>query len=167
LTRAEILIVQFPTWCFGLPAMLKGFFDRLMMPGVAFDISDPAKVRPLLDNVKRIVGIATYGRPRLMAIGMFDPPRRIVKRYLRWFCTRKPPVSYYPLYHLNISSDAQRKRFIVRIRATMERLLVATYPRTVGATCRAPPEVCCGRKLDLPTSGLGGAPHQVGISYED
>ena len=122
LTRAEVLIVQFPTWCFGLPAMLKGFFDRLMMPGVAFDISDPAKVRPLLDNVKRIVGIATYGRPRLMAIGMFDPPRGIVKRYLRWFCTRKPPVSYYPLYHLNIASDAQRKRFIVRIRAAMERL---------------------------------------------
>ncbi|MCU0885924.1 MAG: NAD(P)H-dependent oxidoreductase, partial [Beijerinckiaceae bacterium] len=30
---AEGLVVQFPTWCFGMPAMLKGFFDRLIMPG--------------------------------------------------------------------------------------------------------------------------------------
>ena len=44
----------FPTWCFGLPAMLKGYFDRLLMPGVAFDISDPANVQPMLTHIKRI-----------------------------------------------------------------------------------------------------------------
>jgi putative NADPH-quinone reductase len=122
LRNAEILVVQFPTWCFGLPAMLKGFFDRLFMPGVAFDISDPANVRPLLGNVRRIVGIATYGRPRLMAIGMGDPPRKIVKRYLRWFCTRRPPVDYLALYHVNVASEAKRKAFIARARSAMERL---------------------------------------------
>src|SRR5271169_3145516 len=67
LTSAEVLILQFPTWCFGLPAMLKGFFDRMIMPGVAFDLSDPAHVKPTLRNIKHIVGIVTYGRPRYMA----------------------------------------------------------------------------------------------------
>ncbi len=33
LHKAEALVVQFPTWCFGFPAMLKGFFDRLFSPG--------------------------------------------------------------------------------------------------------------------------------------
>ena len=33
LQRAEALVVQFPTWCFGAPAMLKGFLDRLFLPG--------------------------------------------------------------------------------------------------------------------------------------
>ncbi len=28
LRRAEALVVQFPTWTFGMPAMLKGYFDR-------------------------------------------------------------------------------------------------------------------------------------------
>src|ERR1700749_1212811 len=56
LIAAEALVLQFPTWCFGPPAMLKGFFDRLIMPGVAFDLSDPAHVKPLLLNVTRIVG---------------------------------------------------------------------------------------------------------------
>ena len=82
---AEALILQFPTWCFGLPAMLKGFFDRMIMPGVAFDLSDPAHAKPMLRNIKRIVGIVTYGRPRYMALWMSDPPRKIVKRYVRWF----------------------------------------------------------------------------------
>src|ERR1700684_1333005 len=59
LTSAEALILQFPTWCFGLPAMLKGFFDRMIMPGVAFDLSDPAHVKPTLRTLKRIVGIVT------------------------------------------------------------------------------------------------------------
>jgi putative NADPH-quinone reductase len=67
LQRAEALVVQFPAWCFGPPAMLKGFFDRLFMPGVAFDLGDPARVRPLLGNIRRVAGIVTYGRPRLAA----------------------------------------------------------------------------------------------------
>jgi multimeric flavodoxin WrbA len=32
LTAAEALVVQFPVWCFGPPAMLKGFLDRLILP---------------------------------------------------------------------------------------------------------------------------------------
>jgi putative NADPH-quinone reductase len=122
LRRAEALIVQFPVWCFGLPAMLKGFFDRMIMPGVAFDISDPKRVRPLLTNVRQIVGIATYGRPRLMALAMSDPPRKIVKRYLPWFCVRRPPAAYYALYHLNVASEPRRKAFIARVRHAMERM---------------------------------------------
>jgi NAD(P)H dehydrogenase (quinone) len=122
LTSAEILILQFPTWCFGLPAMLKGFFDRMIMPGVAFDLSDPAHVKPMLLNVKRIVGIVTYGRPRYMALWMSDPPRKIVKRYVRWFTGGKARVDYYPLYHMNIATDAQRKSFMDKIEHELGRL---------------------------------------------
>ena len=115
LTSAEVLILQFPTWCFGLPAMLKGFFDRMIMPGVAFDLSDPARVKPMLLNIKRIVGIVTYGRPRYMALWMCDPPRNIVKRYVRWFTGRKARVDYHALYHLNVANDAQRAAFMDRV----------------------------------------------------
>jgi NAD(P)H dehydrogenase (quinone) len=112
---AEAIVLQFPTWCFGLPAMLKGFFDRMIMPGVAFDLSDPAHVKPMLLNIKRIVGIVTYGRPRYMALWMCDPPRSIVKRYVRWFTGRKARVEYHALYHLNVASDAQRAAFMDRV----------------------------------------------------
>ncbi|MGA8494623.1 MAG: NAD(P)H-dependent oxidoreductase [Xanthobacteraceae bacterium] len=122
LTSAEALILQFPTWCFGLPAMLKGFFDRMIMPGVAFDLSDPAHVKPTLRNIKRIVGIVTYGRPRYMALWMSDPPRKIVKRYVHWFTGGKARTDYYALYHLNVATDAQRAAFMAKIARAMRRL---------------------------------------------
>jgi putative NADPH-quinone reductase len=115
LKSAEAIVLQFPTWCFGLPAMLKGFFDRMIMPGVAFDLSDPAHVKPMLLNIKRIVGIVTYGRPRYMALWMCDPPRNVVKRYVRWFTGRKARVDYHALYHLNVASDTQRAAFMDRV----------------------------------------------------
>ena len=37
LLAAEALILCHPTWCFGPPAILKGFLDRVLMPGVSFD----------------------------------------------------------------------------------------------------------------------------------
>jgi NAD(P)H dehydrogenase (quinone) len=122
LQSADALIVQFPVWCFGMPAMLKGFFDRMIMPGVAFDLSNPERAKPMLSKLKRIAGIATYGRPRLMAIAMGDPPRKIVKRYLRWFADRRARVDYYALYHMNVATDAQRAAFLDKVRVAMTRL---------------------------------------------
>jgi len=122
LTSADALILQFPTWCFGPPAMLKGFFDRMIMPGVAFDISDPAHVRPTLHNIKRIVGIVTYGRARYMALWMSDPPRKIVKRYLRWFTGGEARADYYALYHLNVATDARRAAFVDKVERAMRGL---------------------------------------------
>jgi NAD(P)H dehydrogenase (quinone) len=122
LTAAETLIVQFPTWCFGVPAMLKGYLDRMIMPGVAFDISDPAQVKPLLGNIKRIVGIVTYGRPRYMALWMSDPPRKIVRRYLRWFTGGKARTDYHALYHLNMATLEQRTAFMDRVERALRAL---------------------------------------------
>jgi NAD(P)H dehydrogenase (quinone) len=121
LQRAEAMMVQFPTWCFGAPAMLKGFFDRLFLPGVAFDLTDPARVRPTLGNIKRLAGIVTYGRPRLAAWYMGDPPRQLLTRYVRWFVAPGAPVAYHALYHLNAATDARRRSFIARVGRRMER----------------------------------------------
>jgi NAD(P)H dehydrogenase (quinone) len=122
MTSAQALVVQFPTWCFGMPAMLKGFFERLLMPGVAFDLSDPARVKPLLNNLTRIIGIVTYGRPRHMALWMGDPPRKTVKRYLRWFTGGQARADYYALYHLNVASERRRLAFMDRIEHALRNL---------------------------------------------
>lgn len=121
LQAAEVLVLQFPTWCFGPPALLKGFFDRLLMPGIAFDLADPAHVRPLLTGVRRIVGIVTYGRPRHLVWTMADPPRKLVTRYIRWL-TGGARADYHALYHMNVATDARRARFVARVRSAMARL---------------------------------------------
>ncbi|GAA3162946.1 MULTISPECIES: NAD(P)H-dependent oxidoreductase [Streptomyces] len=43
---ADTLIVQFPLWWYGMPAQLKGWFDRVFVNGFAFGLTDPATGRP-------------------------------------------------------------------------------------------------------------------------
>jgi NAD(P)H dehydrogenase (quinone) len=37
---ADTLIVQFPLWWYGMPAILKGWFDRVFVKGFAFGVTD-------------------------------------------------------------------------------------------------------------------------------
>jgi NAD(P)H dehydrogenase (quinone) len=54
LCAAEALVLCFPTWWYGMPAILKGWFDRVWLPGVAF--SSPAAggpIRRCLTNIRK------------------------------------------------------------------------------------------------------------------
>ncbi|WP_285635134.1 NAD(P)H-dependent oxidoreductase [Lentzea sp. NBRC 102530] len=41
LAAAELLVLQFPLWWYGPPAMLKGWFDRVLTGGFAYGDDDP------------------------------------------------------------------------------------------------------------------------------
>jgi NAD(P)H dehydrogenase (quinone) len=122
LHAAEALVVQFPTWCFGFPAMLKGYFDRIFGPGITFDLSDPANVKPMLRHIRHVVGISTYGRDRLRAFLVGNPPKKMITRYLRWFVATDARIRYLALYHMNIATEAQRKSFITRVSAELSQV---------------------------------------------
>lgn len=114
----DALLFVFPTWCFGLPAILKGWLDRVLRPGVAFAI-DGTTVTPLLRHIRRVGAVTSYGRPRWMALWMGDPPRKTVTRYVRWFCARDARVTYVAHYHMNGSTDASRRTHLARVRRAL------------------------------------------------
>ncbi len=120
LLAVEGLILCHPTWCFGPPAILKGFLDRVLMPGVSFDLVD-GKVQPALTNIRHLGAVVTYGRPRYMALWMGDPPRRILTQYLYWLTGKRATRTYLAQYHMNVVTEAQRKRFIARVDRVMRR----------------------------------------------
>jgi putative NADPH-quinone reductase len=119
---AQALVFCFPTWCFGLPAMLKGFFDRVFVPGVAFDMSDPRNVKGALTHIERISAVVTYGRPRWTAFLMGDPPRRIITRYLRVLTRGRAKIDYHAYYHMNVATRPKLERFKARVGVAMSRL---------------------------------------------
>jgi NAD(P)H dehydrogenase (quinone) len=121
LKQAEVLVLCFPVWCFGLPAILKGWFDRVLMPGVSLDISDPAHVKPALTHIRRIVAVTTYGRPRWTAFVMGDPPRKVIKRYLRML-TGGAAVDYIAYYHMNVATQQTLKRHLEYVAGRMARI---------------------------------------------
>jgi NAD(P)H dehydrogenase (quinone) len=118
---AESLVFCFPTWCFGMPAILKGFFDRVLMPGVAFDISDPQNVKPALIHIKRISAIVTYGRPRWTALLMGDPPRKSITRYLKLLTGGRARTDYYAQYHMNVATPERLNAFKTKVSQAMLR----------------------------------------------
>lgn len=119
LQKAEALVLSFPVWNYGYPAILKGFFDRVFLPGVSFKLVD-GKVRPTLHNIRKLAAITTYGGSRFRVMLMGDPPRKMVKRTLR--ATIKPgaSVSYLAHYSMNLSTDQTRKAFMAKVAASMD-----------------------------------------------
>ena len=98
LQAAEGMVIVSPVWNFGFPAILKGFFDRVFLPGVSFEIS---KVRPALRNISKLTACMTYGTSRIYATLAGDPPRKIVKRVLRYTIKPGATVQHLALYDLN------------------------------------------------------------------
>jgi putative NADPH-quinone reductase len=117
--RADALVLSYPVWNYGFPAILKGFFDRVFLPGVSFKMVN-GKSRPMLHNVVKVAAVTTYGGSHLRAIVMGDPPRKIINRLLR--ATVKPgaPVTYLAHYDMNRSTDRTRTAFMAKVKVAMD-----------------------------------------------
>lgn len=119
LRRSELLVFVYPTWWSGLPAVLKGWLERVMLPEVAFalaaDDAGNERVIPLLSQVRRLVGITTYGSKRLDVLVLGDAGRRTVTRTVRLLCHRRCRTTWLGLHELDASSDQTRTGFLERV----------------------------------------------------
>ena len=52
LRAAEALVLVFPVWFDGLPAILQGYFQRVFLPGVAIRIDEAGLFHPNLHHIK-------------------------------------------------------------------------------------------------------------------
>ncbi|MGH2340461.1 NAD(P)H-dependent oxidoreductase [Segnochrobactraceae bacterium EtOH-i3] len=116
---AEAMVMVHPVWNFGYPAMLKGFFDRVFLPGVSFRMQD-GKVRPCLHNIRKLCTVTTYGGSRVRALLAGDPPRKVTNRVLRVTIKPAAPVSYLAHYDMNRSTPETRAAFLAKVTETME-----------------------------------------------
>ena len=58
---AEHLVFVYPVWWGGIPALLKGFFDRVFLPGVSFRLHEDGRVSPGLRHIRKVAGIDHLG----------------------------------------------------------------------------------------------------------
>jgi len=121
LLAAEALVLCFPVWNFGPPAILKGFFDRVFLPGVSFHLDEGGRVRPGLRHIEKLAAITSYGGRRLDAWLVGDPPKRLVTRVLRVQIRPAARVIYLAHYHMNVSTEATRRRFLAKVERAMTR----------------------------------------------
>lgn len=116
LFAAQGLVLVFPVWCFGPPAILKGFMDRVLVPGVSFKLDAAGALAPNLTHLRRLAAVTTYGRKRSEAWWFGDPPRKMVTRYLRWFAARDARVDYLALYDIHRTEGRPHTAFVDKVR---------------------------------------------------
>src|SRR5665213_1186388 len=104
LRAAEALVLSTPVWNYGYPAILKGFLDRVFLPGVSFKLVD-GKAAPNLQRIRKIAAVTTYGGTRLRTMIMGDPPRRIFGRVLRASVHPLARSKYLALYDMNRNTE--------------------------------------------------------------
>lgn len=122
LKSAQAMVVVYPTWWSAQPAVLKGWFERVCVPGVGFSFDDRGKLQRGLPNLRRLVGISTYGSPWLYVKLINDNGRRLISRTLRintgWFSRTK----WLGFYSTDTSTIEDRERFLHRVEKAMARL---------------------------------------------
>ena len=121
LRAAEALVMVFPVWNFGYPAILKGFLDRVFLPGVSFRLTEDGKVAPALTHIRKLAACTTYGGTRLRAMLVGDPPRKCVTRAV-WHVCRPDRTRYVALYDMNNNGPDRLNAHLARVRREMAAL---------------------------------------------
>jgi len=116
LQAAEALVLCYPTWWYGLPAILKGYFDRVWAKDVAFTLPEGGgAIRPALTNITRIAVVTTYGAPWwLIRLVLRDPVRAAVLGGLGRLCGRGKR-RWLALYNIDAATPARCAAFLARV----------------------------------------------------
>ncbi|MEM8754727.1 MAG: NAD(P)H-dependent oxidoreductase [Pseudomonadota bacterium] len=124
----DTLIFVYPTWWYGLPAILKGWLDRAWVPGVAFLMPDEnGDIRPGLTNVKRIAAFTTCGASWWLTRLVGAPGKATLLRGLRVCCAKTCRTTYAAHYLMDSSTPESRARHLARVGRKMDRLLGARH----------------------------------------
>ena len=128
LRRAQAIILVFPTWWFGFPAMLKGWFDRVWAPGIAFQHADDlGPIRPLLHQLRWVFCVTTLGCPSWVdRLALRQPVRRVLKTAIVRTCAPLAAFSMMTLYNAEKVPRQRVERFEVAIRRRIRRTLRST-----------------------------------------
>lgn len=121
----DTLVFVYPTWWYGLPARLKGWLDRVLVPGVAFlmPAADHADIRPGLTNVTAIAAYTTCGASRWLTALVGAPGRRTLLRGVRAICARRCRTSFAAHYLMDSSTPESRAAHLQTVAARVDRLV--------------------------------------------
>ena len=123
LLAAEALVLVFPTWWFGFPAILKGWFDRVWAPGIAYDHADDlGPIRPRLRHLRRTLAVTSLGSPWWVdSLLLRRPVRRVLKTALLGTCAPVCRFEMLSLYQAEQLAPARVRAFQARIERVLSR----------------------------------------------
>lgn len=121
----DTLVFVYPTWWYGLPAMLKGWLDRVWVPHVAFTMpTDTTPIRPNMQHIKRLAAVTTCGAPWTVSKLVGEPGKKTLLRGLRALCKPGCKTLYLAHYKMDTTSHTALKSYLSRIDRKMRKFAV-------------------------------------------
>jgi NAD(P)H dehydrogenase (quinone) len=124
---ASRLVFVYPTWFGTQPAILKGWFDRVWVEGVAFRLPRqrgpfrPLLLRPLLGNIRSIDVVTSHGSHKVMNSVQGEPGKRVLLRGIRSLCHWRCRTRWIAFYGNDRASEADRRAFLRNVGAAFRR----------------------------------------------
>ena len=120
LRAAEALVLVFPVWFDGLPAIMQGYFQRVFLPGVALRIDDAGLFHPNLRHLRRLAAVCTYGEGLSDVAAKNNPAHRFVHYNIGALIDPKGRFEYLALYNMNFTATHRRAAFMRRVARAFE-----------------------------------------------
>ena len=121
LAAAEGLALSYPVWNMGFPAIMKGFVDKVFLPGVSFKIEPNGDYVPGGLKVRKLGVACTYGGNRITTFFAGDPCRRFVMRSLRFACAPNATCDYVAHHDMNHTKPEKRAAFLREVQRRFSR----------------------------------------------
>ncbi|MEM1130682.1 MAG: NAD(P)H-dependent oxidoreductase [Pseudomonadota bacterium] len=125
LAWCDTLIFVYPTWWYGLPATLKGWLDKVFLPGIAFLLPDEhhRTIRPNYTNITHLAVFTTCGASRWLNHWVGLPGRRTILRGLGILCARRCRTTYCAQHLMDSATPEIRRRHLVNVAAKVDRMI--------------------------------------------
>ncbi|MFN7165408.1 MAG: NAD(P)H-dependent oxidoreductase [Pannonibacter sp.] len=118
----EMITFVYPTWWFGLPAMLKGWLDRVWVPHVTFEMpTETTGMRPKMQHIRKIAVVTTCGATWWVSKLMGEPGRKTLLRGMRVLCAPRCKTLYLAHYTMDSSTPASRAQYLEKVRRKLAR----------------------------------------------
>jgi len=119
----DTLVLVYPTWWSGQPAMLKGWIDRVWASGVAWELPDGAnRLRPTLRNVRRLVAVTSHGSSKPMNCLQGEGGKRTITRSLRSMCHPLVRTHWLAFYGIDADDATRRDAYLDALAGKIERI---------------------------------------------
>jgi NAD(P)H dehydrogenase (quinone) len=124
-TKADLVVIHFPVWWFSAPAILKGWFDRVLAAGFAWDFGKIYK-DGLLPGKKGMLVVTTGGNAQIYSKdGLhgtdMDQVLYHINHGVLYFCGMRvlPPFVAYSAFQVG---DEGRRRYLEEYEARLKKI---------------------------------------------
>ncbi|MEM6460368.1 MAG: NAD(P)H-dependent oxidoreductase [Pseudomonadota bacterium] len=117
---AQGIVFVYPTWWYGLPAVLKGWLDRVWTPEISFRIDkDSGGITPLMTHIHALGVVTTCGASRWWSLVVGHPGLRTLTRGMRALFAKRCRKVVMIHYLMDVSTQASRSSFLERVHTRM------------------------------------------------